>query len=167
MPTASPITSSGGPQEAVYDMALGAPRCIAYGSMCDSLALVNGRGSLENGIESNRPNTLDACDDGSAGTYRVDESIERIAVVSGEIDGSGSGGDMIEGGRATIIATVWPWKTGDADYADFYFASDSFNPQWVLIGTKQPTGSGLQDIKMSFDLPSGVNQVCFYLFSAV
>jgi hypothetical protein len=113
---------------------------------------------MYNGNESNRPNTLDTCKDGNSGSYHGDESIDRIVVVSGEIDGTGSGLDMVEGGRATIIATVWPWNSGSSDYADFYYASDSSNPQWVLIGTKQPTGSGLQEIKMSYNLPSGVNQ---------
>jgi hypothetical protein len=164
-PTQSPVISAaptpmlgGGPQEAVYDSALGAPRCLVYGSKCDSLNLVNGRGTMYNGNESNRPNTLDTCKDGNSGSYHGDESIDRIVVVSGEIDGTGSGLDMVEGGRATIIATVWPWNSGSSDYADFYYASDSSNPQWVLIGTKQPTGSGLQEIKMSYNLPSGVNQ---------
>jgi hypothetical protein len=164
-PTQFPISTGaptsmqgGGAQEAVYDVALGAPRCISYGSKCDSLSLLNGRGSLENGVEANRPNTLDTCGDGNAGTYQIDESIEKIMVVSGEIDGSGSGVDMVEGERATIIATVWPWNSGGSDYADFYFASDSSNPYWQYIGTKQPIGSGLQEIKLSYDLPSGENQ---------
>ena len=165
-PTQSPVITAaptpmqgGGPQEAVYDAALGAPRCIVYGSKCDSLNLVDGRGNVWNGNESNRPNTLDTCNDGNAGSYHSDESIDRIVVVSGEIDGTGSGVDMVEGGRATIIATVWPWLSGGSDYADFYYASDSSNPQWEFIGTKQPTGNGLQEIKMSYNLPSGVNQV--------
>eukprot|EP00956_Cyclotella_meneghiniana_P038780 scaffold159844_cov136-Cyclotella_meneghiniana.AAC.1 len=88
------LAEGGGAQEAVYDVALGAPRCISYGSKCDSLSLLNGRGSLENGVEANRPNTLDSCSDGNSGMYQIDESIEKIMVVSGEIDGSGSGVDM-------------------------------------------------------------------------
>lgn len=172
--TAAPTPmQGGGPQEAVYDAALGAPRCILYGSKCDSLDLVNGRGTISNGNELNRPNTLDTCTDGNYGSYHFDESIDKIVVVSGEIDGTGSDVDMVEGGRVTIIATVWPWSSGSGDYADFYYASDAFNPQWVLIGTKQPTGSGLQEIKVSYNLPSGASQVrdCIdiwqYLFAHV
>eukprot|EP00956_Cyclotella_meneghiniana_P022707 scaffold43275_cov67-Cyclotella_meneghiniana.AAC.2 len=157
--TAAPTPmQGGGPQEAVYDAALGAPRCILYGSKCDSLDLVNGRGTISNGNELNRPNTLDTCTDGNYGSYHFDESIDKIVVVSGEIDGTGSDVDMVEGGRVTIIATVWPWSSGSGDYADFYYASDASNPQWVLIGTKQPTGSGLQEIKVSYNLPSGASQ---------
>jgi len=165
-PTQSPIITQpptpmqgGGPQEAVYDAALGAPRCIVYGSKCDSLALVDGRGTMYNGNEPNMPNTIGGtCNDGNSGSYHSDESIDRIVVTSGEIDGTGSGVDMVEGGRATISATVWPWYSGSSDYADFYIASDSSNPDWQYIGTKKPVGSGLQNIKISYDLPSGLNQ---------
>merc|ERR1711918_268281 len=48
--------------------------------------------------------------------------------------------------------------SGSSDYADFYIASDSSNPDWQYIGTKKPVGSGLQNIKISYDLPSGLNQ---------
>jgi len=164
-PTQSPIITQpptpmqgGGPQEAVYDAALGAPKCVVYGSKCDSLALVDGRGTMYNGNEPNRPNTIGTCNDGNSGTYHSDESIDRIVVMSGEIDGTGSGADMVEGGRATISATVWPWYSGSSDYADFYYASDSSNPDWQYIGTRRPVGSGLQDIKISYNLPSGLNQ---------
>jgi len=110
------------------------------------------------GNEVNRPNTLDSCVDGNAGTYLSDESLEKIIVRSGEVDGSGSGVDMIEGGRATIVATVHPWSTGGSDYADFYYASDSSNPVWKYIGTKRPSGGGLQQLKISYSLPTGKNQ---------
>ena len=144
--------------EAVYDTALGAPRCVVYGSKCDSTDLLNGRGSMFGGNEANKPNTLGACDDGGAGSYHSDESIDRIVVMSGEIDGTGSDIDLVEGGRATISATVWPWSTGFYDYADFYFTKDSSNPEWQYIGTEKPVGSGLQEIKISYNLPSGLNQ---------
>jgi hypothetical protein len=147
------------PYEAVYDNSLGSPRCINYGSKCDSTDLLNGRGSMFGGNEANKPNTLGvSCIDGNAGSYHSDESIDRIVVTSGEIDGTGSDVDMVEGGRATISATVWPWSTGFDDSADFYFASDSSNPQWQYIGSKKPVGGGLQDIKISYNLPSGLNQ---------
>lgn len=144
--------------EAVYDTALGVSRCIVHGSKCDSTDLLNGRGSMLGGNEANEPNTLGACNDGDAGSYHSDESIDRIVVMSGEIDGTGSDTDLVEGGRATISATVWPWSTGFYDYADFYFTKDSSNPEWQYIGSKKPVGGGLQDIKISYNLPSGLNQ---------
>ena len=153
----TPPPAGGGPQQASYDSGLTIPRCNAYGSSCDSLNLLNGRGTIRNGNEPNRPNTLDSCTDGNSGSYHYDESIDKIVVRSGEVDGSGSGVDMTEGGRATIEATVYPWSAY-ADYADFYYTADATNPQWKYIGTKKPTGSGLQVIKMAYNLPQGTNQ---------
>ncbi|KAL3784103.1 hypothetical protein HJC23_012735 [Cyclotella cryptica] len=150
--------AGGGPQQASYDSVLTVPRCGLYGSECDSLNFLKGRGKLRNGNELNRPNTLDSCVDGNAGTYYSDESLEQIIVRSGEVDGSGSGVDMAEGGRVTIVATVYPWSTGTSDYADFYYASDSSNPIWQYIGTKRPSGGGLQQLKISYSLPTGKNQ---------
>ena len=157
-PTQSPVSMpphtdppAGGSQQASYDADLTIPRCIAYGSSCDSLGLLNGRGTMPNGNESNRPNTLDSCSDGNDGTYHIDESIDNILVRSGEVDGTGSGVNMVEGERATIEATVWAWSTGISDYADFYYAADALNPEWKYIGTKQPNGS-------AYYLPRGTNQ---------
>ena len=169
-PTPSPIVPAtpsptakvggGGPQVAAYDDGLGAPRCLLYGSQCDSLGLLNGRGAMSNGAEPNAPNTLGtACGDGSSGSYHGDESIDKIVVRSGDVNGgSGAGGDMVEGGTATIIATVWPWSTGSSDRADFYIASDANSPNWQFLGTVTPSGSGLQELKMQYTLPQGTNQ---------
>lgn len=164
-PTLAPVktqppteATGGGPQQASYDASFFTARCSVYGSECDSLELLNGRGAMKNGNEPNRPNTIDSCTDGNSGSYHYDESIDRIVVRSGEEDGTGSGVNMVEGGRATIIASVWPWSSGSSDYADFYYRQNSANPQWVYIGTKKPSGSGLQEIKMSYTLPQGINQ---------
>jgi hypothetical protein len=164
-PTAAPIktqppteAAGGGPQQASFDSSLTIPRCSAYGSECDSLDLLDGRGTMRNGVEANRPNTLGTCTDGNSGSYHYDESIDKLVVRSGEEDGTGSGVDMAEGGRATIVATVYPWFSGSSDFADFYYAADSSNPQWQFIGTNKPVGSGLQELKMSFTLPQGTNQ---------
>jgi hypothetical protein len=166
-PTPSPVMSSpptenvgGGPQQASYDSDLTVPRCNVFGSECDSLNLLNGRGFINNGNEPNAPNTLDSCVDGNTGSYHSDESIDRIIVRSGEVDDSGSGPefDMMEGGRATIIATVYAWNTGSSDHADFYYASDASNPNWVLIESVTTPQGGLQELKVAYDLPSGTNQ---------
>lgn len=47
-------------------------------SVCDSVTLLVGRSSL--GPELNAPNTIDGCADGSAGTYGLDESLDRLRV---------------------------------------------------------------------------------------
>ena len=55
-------------------------------------------------------NSLDSCQDGPWGTYHSDESIDKVVVRSGDINAP-SNDNMVEGGRATIEASVWAWNT--------------------------------------------------------
>lgn len=113
---------------------------------------------MTNGPEQNSSNTLGGCIDGNAGTYNSDESLDKIVVRSGELDDPGPYTDMVEGGNATIIATVFPYQSGANDYADFYYAANASNPSWKFIGTVQPKLSGFQELKISYTLPAGQNQ---------
>jgi choice-of-anchor B domain-containing protein len=99
----SGTSSSGGPQIAAYNEALGVPSC-AIGSSCDTHSLLNGRHDL--GPEPNQPNTLDNCLDGKTGTYHSDESLDAIFI------SSDSGEDMSEGSAVTVKADVWCWNQG-------------------------------------------------------
>jgi hypothetical protein len=120
----------GGPQQSSYDSAWAVPRCTSFGSECSSLNLLDGRGTINGGLEQNAPNTRGACADGNSGSNHSDESIDNIVIGAGEVDGSGSGVVMAEGGRATITATVYAYDSGGDDFADFYYASDASNPIW-------------------------------------
>ena len=132
---------------------------MEYGSECTSGTLLNGRGTMKNGgAEPKTPNTLDGCPDGNSGSYHSDESLDKIVVRSGEVNDPGPYDDMVEGARATVIATVFPYGTGANDYADFYYAGDALNPTWKFIGTVKPSQIGSQDLKMSYTLPPGHNQ---------
>ena len=142
-------------QAAVYDGSFGAPFCASYGSECSSMDALNGRGLMEGGAEANRPNTIDGCVDGSYGLYYEDESIEGVVVKAGDTDGSGSGVDLEAGKPATIVATVYAYSDGSEDYLDFYYASNANYPQWVLIGTVQPSQGGFQELMMDYTLPDG------------
>jgi hypothetical protein len=136
-----------GPQDAVYDGGLGAPRCAVAGSECDSLALLDGRDGV--GPEPNQPNTLDSCTDGTSGSYHNDESNDRIVVKT--LDGY----DFTEGATVQIDATVWAWSTGSSDYLDLYYTADANSPSWVYITTiNTPTG-GLQTLSAQYTLPAG------------
>jgi len=147
-----------GTKLALYDGALGAPSCSQYSSQCTTDNIVIGRGTMSNGVEPNHSNTLDACVDGNYGGFHGDESIDKVVVRAGEIDGSGSNTDFMEGGRATIIATVWAWSSGSSDRADFFYAGDATNPVWQFIGTIIPSGGGEQVLAISYTLPQGSNQ---------
>ena len=146
--------SPSGPQTAVFDSSYGAPKC-SFGSSCDSLDLLDGRGTINNGSEPNQPNTLDSCTDGNNGSYHSDESMDKI-VIARE---AGGDDDLTEGDVVTITATVWCWNTGSSDYIDFYYASDASNPAWTLIGERQQCpGGGNQNITASYVLPQGAIQ---------
>jgi hypothetical protein len=147
------IVLAGGPQVASYDVSYKAPRCILHGTQCSSANLLEGRGTMAGGgNEQNGPNTVDGCPDGNLGTRNTDESLDRIVVRAGYANGNGVGSVMVKGGRATIIATVFAWNTGATDFADFYYATDS-DSTWNFIATKQPSGGGVQDILVDYELP--------------
>ena len=156
-PTPMPTNDSpspSGPQTASYDPTLTVPKC-SVGSSCDSGTLLNGRGTMTNGVEPNRPNTLNSCTDGNNGSYHGDESIDKIVVRRA----SGGDGDLTEGEVVTIEATVWCWDTGSSDYIDFYYASDASNPVWNPIGLRQQCpGGGSQTVTASYTLPQGAIQ---------
>ena len=139
--------NSNGPQTAIFDGALGAPRCSVAGSSCDSGSLLEGRGTV--GPEANQPNTLDTCADGTSGAYQSDESNERIVVTSL------SGSDLAEGDTVEVAVTVWAWSTGSSDTLDLYSTADANNPSWTLIGSFTPPGGGSQTITAQYTLPAG------------
>ena len=120
------------------------------GSSCDSANLLDGRANL--GPESNQPNTLDACTDGTSGSYHSDESNDAIRVST--VDSS----DLSEGDVVEIQATVWAWSTGSSDTADFYYAADANNPSWVYIASATPSGGGAQTLTAQYTLPAGSQQ---------
>ena len=114
---------------------------------------------MTDGNEPNAPNTVDNCPDGNSGTYYSDESLEKIVVRLGYADGQGSGELMLQGGRATIIATVYAFSTGLSDFADFYYATDD-DTEWKFIKTEKPSGGGVQEILVDYELPqAGTHRV--------
>jgi hypothetical protein len=146
------VTSSGGggPQTAVYDSTLKAPKCATVGTSCDSgPTLLLGRGTMSGGNEVNRPNTINStCADGNSGTFHSDESNDRLLITS-------SSGNLTQGVTATVSATVWAWSGFTSDHLDLYYAANANSPSWVLIGTITPTVAGAQTISRTFTLPTG------------
>jgi len=143
-------TNQNGPQDALYDAALGAPKCVLPGSECDSVALLNGRANL--GPEPNQPNTLGTCNDGTSGTYHNDESNDRIVVKT--LDGA----DFVEGATVQVDATVYAWSTGTSDHLDLWYTGNANSPSWQLITTINLTSGGLQTLSAQYTLPAGALQ---------
>jgi subtilisin family serine protease len=136
------------PGVASYDSALKAPKCATAGSYCDTVNLVDGRGTV--GPEQNAPNTISSsCADGNSGTYHNDESLDRIRVST--LDGTA----LAPGKTVRIEATVWAWSTGTSDALDLYYAADATSPSWTYLTTIVPSAGGAQVLSATYTLPSG------------
>ena len=151
-------------RDADYNNIFAAPFCASVGSECSSMELLNGRGIMQGGNESNDSNTIDDCSDGNYGIFHRDESIDKIVVRSGDMDGLGQGLDLEAGKNATIVATIYAYDDGSEDYADFYFASNASSPEWQYLGTLQPPGGGVQDLMMVYVIPDGEVQAASVSF---
>lgn len=132
--------------QAVYDSMLKAPKCASIGSSCDSGTLLAGRAGL--GPEPNAPNTiLNSCGDGTDGVYQVDESNERLNIISTD------GNPFAPGRSARIEATVWAYDA--ADTLDLYYTADAQHPNWLHIATFDISASGRQTLATTYTIPSG------------
>jgi hypothetical protein len=135
-----PAAASGG---ATYDVSLGTPVCLGFGTDCDSAGLLVGRGST--GLEPNQPNTtLDGCTDGASGSYLSSPSVQGIRVVS-------SSGPLRRGGSATIQATVYAHWGSTYERLYLYEATD-VPPTWRYLGSVAPSGFGYQTLSMPYAL---------------
>jgi hypothetical protein len=139
----------GGPQTAVYDATLKAPKCAAVGSSCDSgPSLLLGRDAR--GSEPNQPNTINSsCADGTSGTFHSDESNDRLKVST--VDGT----SFAAGKAVRVDATVWAWTTPSLDHLDLYYAANAAGPSWTFLATLAPTAAGAQTLSATYTLPAG------------
>ncbi|MET0404559.1 MAG: M20/M25/M40 family metallo-hydrolase [Cystobacter sp.] len=132
---------------ATYNATYKVPSCTTAGKGCDSGTLLNGRGNA--GPEVNKPNTLNStCTDGTSGTYRSDESSERIVVST--TDGS----NLAAGKTVKVDTTVYAYST-TSDKLDLYYSASATSPSWTLIGTYSPSGTGTTTISATYTLPAG------------
>ena len=146
-PTVSVI---GWPGEIMYDAALKVPKCDLPFRSCDSgPTLLLGKDHMAGGAEPNQPNTIhNSCADGTAGTFHVDESIDRLLVAST------NGLTMTQGSIVRVSATVWVADPAQ-DALDLYYATDANNPAWVLVGTLAPQTAGAQTLTALLRLRPG------------
>jgi hypothetical protein len=138
--------SGSGTVQAVYSSTWRTPACGSPGSGCDSGSLLLGRANL--GPEANAPNTLGGtCADGRSGTFRYDESLDRLWIST--LDG----GNLRAGATVRVNATVLAY--GSADVLDIYYASSAASPTWTFAGSVVPSISGQQTLSVSYTLPAG------------
>jgi fibronectin type 3 domain-containing protein len=145
-------SASGGTCNAIaaaYNSTYKAPTC-ANGKSCDTGTLVNGRGTMTNKNETNRPNTINnQCTDGNSGTYGSDENIEQITVATSD------GACLAKGKTITITAKVYCYSTS-TDYLDMYYTTNVTTPSWTKITstTRKCTATGWQNISVGYTIPS-------------
>jgi hypothetical protein len=134
---------------AVFDPVLRAPRCSGPASGCDSGALVNGRDGK--GPEPNQPNTINnSCADNTGGTYHVDESIDRVRILT--TDGSA----LAAGKTVRIETTVWAFSPPAGDKLDLYYTANATSPSWVFLTTLTPMFvGGARTLTTTYTLPAG------------
>ena len=102
---------------------------------------------MKGGAEPHHPNTIDNdCEDGSSGTFHVDESIDRLLVTA-------ASGNLTHGASATITVTVWAGRIYTSDYLDLFYAINPAQPKWVLIKTLRPTKTGAQTLSATYTIP--------------
>lgn len=133
---------------AIYDAALGAPRCTA-GRSCSSGTLLDGSGTAE----AHTPNLIGAaCPDGIGNRYHVDESLDRLVIST--LDGSA----LSPGKQVRIDATVWAYSLFMHDSLDLFYTGSASTPTWSYLGTLTPFQAGAQTLSATYVLPPGTLQ---------
>jgi leucyl aminopeptidase len=135
---------------ATFDPALQAPSCLASGRSCDSAATLVGRDTITGGAETNQPNTIfGSCADGTAGSFHVRESIDRIKVQT--LDGTA----LAAGKTVRVDVTVWGWSRAFTDTLDVFFTANATSPTWTRVGSVRVTRPGAQTLSMTYTLSAG------------
>jgi hypothetical protein len=140
------------PGQAMYDAALGAPRCghQQIGSSCDTGAqIVRFRDGI--GPEPNQPNTLDGCADGVRSSPGGNGSIDRIRLAT-------TGGTFAPGRKVVVTANLTATSAFSGNVVDFFFAADATQPVWVPFASLVPSGPGAQVLEAGYLLPAGALQ---------
>ena len=151
-----------GEEFAVYDPAFGAPRCSSGAAICTvDASVIGSRGNIflfpasknyKRG-EPNQPNTLDAQNDGAAGEYLDEESVDKIWIRSLSNDFWIRSGD-----RVRVEASVHcNYGAAKNSYVSFWSAKDAKTPSWSQIGSKVRCDLyGFRQFAVETEIPSDV-----------
>lgn len=135
------------PGNARYDTTLLVPRCDGVASRCNSVNLVNGRGTY--GPEAHAPNTLDGCPDGTVND--MSEMVNAIRVIRED------GTPLAAGKQVLVEVDVRITNTTSAyfELLELFSAADATHPSWTPITTVSSTKAGLQTLSAKYVLPAG------------
>ncbi|WP_242360263.1 MULTISPECIES: Ig-like domain-containing protein [Anaeromyxobacter] len=138
---------------AARDRALGAPRCADRRFYCDSGALLDGRGRL--GPEDDPPSTLArSCDDGAAGAYHQDPSVDAIRLWVPDAT------PLAAGKEVQVEVDVFGADTWASDAVDLWYTADALalRPAWTRVAALVPASAGPQSLGATFVLEPGTVQ---------
>jgi hypothetical protein len=126
-------------------------RCAAAGAVasCDSGTLLDGRAAL--GPELHAPNTLGGtCVDGTAGTYHVDPSIDRVLVTTDD------GSILRAGANAHVQVRVFASASWASERLELFTSTNpaAAVPTWQYLTSVTPNRKGSQVLVAA--LPLGV-----------
>ncbi len=100
--------------------------------------------------EPNSPNTIDGCEDGTAGTYLNSESIESMTVTSLN-NNFFKIGDIVN-------VDIEVYCDSTFDKLNFVYSNDINTIQWKVKDNKQCSSTGLQTLSTTFTLDNNVGQ---------
>jgi len=137
------------PIVATYDATLRVPACGAACGCDTGPDAIKGRGTMSNGNETNRPNTVGGtCVDGNSGRYMLDESVEQISMTT--VDQ----GPLAPGKQVAVSVRVWCYAASDK--LDLYYSTNptSANPTWTAVATgiSCPSTRGFHTFNRTFPL---------------
>jgi leucyl aminopeptidase len=134
---------------AVYNSTLKAPWCELVGTSCDSGYLLQGRDTIQGGVEANQPNTIfNSCKDGTGSPYLITGANDRILVAS--IDG----GTLTHGKEVRVTTADRGNEIAFLDDLDLYYTENAMNPNWVKFATIQVYPSEA-NYSATYTLPTG------------
>jgi hypothetical protein len=132
------------------DFQRGEPAIHCNDSPCvASSSLLRSRDSL-NTPEPNAYNTIDGCQDGTAGSYLSSESIESISVTSLNHTFFKTGD--------TVLVEMQVYCAYTFDKLNFVYSNDAKDINWVVKDSKQCTSTGLSTFSTTFALGTTVEQ---------
>jgi len=118
------------PQVAAFNATLKVPSCTAACGCDTGASAIKGRGTMTNGNELNRPNTLGgSCTDGASGTYGTDESLEQLTLKT--VDQ----GTLAPGKQVQLDIRAFCYSSSDK--LDLYYTTNptAAAPTWTTLAT--------------------------------
>lgn len=136
---------------ATYNSTLGCPSCNNATNFTECTTrdsgdggIIYSRNNISPAAEPNQPNTIDTCADGTAGTYRTDESGEELKVFTLENRSWIQGEDSVQ-----VNWTVYCYNALSNAYVAY---RNGTNASWQMLAGGDCSGGGIATFYFNFTL---------------